>query len=152
MKEMQNSGVKIQSMLMPVVVDLSAVERAYVCENTNEFLKLGFDIEQFGENTIVINGAPAISDYDDIADLFVEILSQMMADKKQPIASREQRAMYTIACKAAIKANQVLDQREIKALVDDVLSLDSINTCPHGRPITISLTRYEIEKQFKRIV
>ena len=152
MKEVKNSGVKIQSMLMPVVVDLSAVERAYVCENTKEFLKLGFDIEQFGENTIVINGAPANSDYDDIADLFVEILSQMMADKKQPIASREQRAMYTIACKAAIKANQVLDQREIKALVDDVLSLDSINTCPHGRPITISLTRYEIEKQFKRIV
>ncbi len=152
MKEVKNSGVKIQSMLMPVVVDLSAVERAYVCENSNEFLKLGFDIEQFGENTIVINGAPANSDYDDIADLFVEILSQMMADKKQPISEREQRAMYTIACKAAIKANQMLDEREIKALVDDVLSLDAINTCPHGRPITISLTRYEIEKQFKRIV
>ncbi|MBE7026199.1 MAG: DNA mismatch repair endonuclease MutL [Ruminococcaceae bacterium] len=151
-RDMEKSGVKIQSLIAPVVVDLAATEFAYVCENMQNFSKLGFEIEEFGENTIIINGAPADTNYDDIKDLFIELLGQMMADKKQIITGRDERALYTIACKAAIKANQTLNEREIDALVKDVLALEGINTCPHGRPITISLTRYEIEKQFKRIV
>ncbi len=151
-REVENSSVKIQSLIAPVVVDLVATEFAYVCENMQRFLSLGFEIEEFGENTIIINGAPADTNYDDIKDLFIELLGQMMADKKQIITDRDERALYTIACKAAIKANHNLNECEIDALVKDVLSLDGINTCPHGRPITISLTRYEIEKQFKRIV
>ena len=60
--------------------------------------------------------------------------------------------MYTVACKAAIKANHILTKEEMKKLVINVLELENINTCPHGRPIMITMTKYELEKQFKRIV
>lgn len=151
-RDAQNDSVKIQSLLIPVVVDLSPPEFEYAKENIHRFAMLGFDIEEFGSNTFIINGAPTDMNYDDIKDLFVELLNQMMSDKKNIIGERDERAMYTVACKAAIKANHVLSEREIRALVDDVLALEGINTCPHGRPIMISLTKYELEKQFKRIV
>ncbi len=151
-RQMKNESIQIQALMSSVVVDLSAIEFAYVCENKERFIKLGFDIEEFGDNTIIINGAPADTEYNDAKDLFIELLAQMMSDKKQIIAAHDERAMYTIACKAAIKANKPLNEREMRSLVDEVLALDAINTCPHGRPITVSLTRYELEKQFKRII
>ena len=60
--------------------------------------------------------------------------------------------MYSVACKSAIKANRRLDEAEMKALVRDVLRLENINTCPHGRPIIITMSKKEMEKEFKRIV
>ncbi len=151
-RDIENNGIKIQSLIAPVVVDLSAGEAAFAEENKQKFYELGFDTERFGENSYIINGAPSDMDYNDIKDLFVELLGQMMSDKKNIIGARDERALYTVACKAAIKANKALTEPEIRALADAVLSLDNINTCPHGRPIMVSLTKYELEKQFKRIV
>ena len=68
------------------------------------------------------------------------------------MAAGYERALYTIACKSAIKANHNLTQQEMERLVRDILSLENINTCPHGRPIMISMSKREMEKQFKRIV
>ena len=143
---------RIQSLLSPVVVDLSAPEFSFVMENLERFSALGFDVSEFGKNTVLISGAPMGIAYEDIGDLFVELTGQMMAQNKQIISETYEYALYTIACKAAIKANHRLSEIEIHALVDEVFALDGINTCPHGRPITISLTKRELEKQFKRIV
>lgn len=143
---------KIQSLLSPVVVELSAPEFAFVGENADRYTKLGFDMSEFGKNAVLVSGAPMGVAYEDIKDLFVELTEQMMAQKKTIIGESYEYALYTVACKAAIKANHPLDAREIHALVDEVFALDGINTCPHGRPIMISLTKHELEKQFKRIV
>lgn len=151
-RDMENGGIKTQSLLAPVVVDLSAPEFEYAKENEARFASLGFEAEEFGTNTIIINGAPVNTEYNDIKDLFIELLGQMMSDKKHIIGESNERAMYTVACKSAIKANHALNEKEIRALVDKILAMKGINTCPHGRPIMISLTKYELEKQFKRIV
>lgn len=151
-RDMQNSGIKTQSLMLPVVVDLSPREAAFAAENRQSLVSLGFDADSFGENKYIINGAPLDTPYEEIQDLFTELLEQMMSDKKSIIAQSNERALYTIACKAAIKANRKLSEAEIRALADDVFALDGINTCPHGRPIMVSLTKYELEKQFKRVI
>ena len=151
-RDLAQNTPKVQSLLSPVVVDLSAPEFFYVTENLERFAALGFDVSEFGKNAVLINGAPMGIAYEDIGDLFVELTGQMIAQNKQIISETYEYALYTIACKAAIKANHRLSEAEIHALVDEVFALDGINTCPHGRPITISLTKRELEKQFKRIV
>ena len=151
-RDLARKSPKIQSLLSPVVVELSALEFAFVAENTDRYTLLGFDMSEFGKNAVLVSGAPMGVAYEDIKDLFVELTEQMMSQKKAIIGESYEYALYTVACKAAIKANHPLDTREIHALVDEVFALDCINTCPHGRPIMISLTKYELEKQFKRIV
>ena len=151
-RDLAQNTPRVQSLLSPVVVDLSAPEFSYVTENLERFAALGFDASEFGKNAVLINGAPMGIAYEDIGDLFVELTGQMIAQNKQIISETYEYALYTIACKAAIKANHRLSEAEIHALVDEVFALDGINTCPHGRPITISLTKRELEKQFKRIV
>lgn len=151
-RDLARKSPKIQSLLSPVVVELSALEFAFVAENTDRYTLLGFDMSEFGKNAVLVSGAPMGVTYEDIKDLFVELTEQMMSQKKAIIGESYEYALYTVACKAAIKANHPLDTREIHALVDEVFALDGINTCPHGRPIMISLTKHELEKQFKRIV
>lgn len=151
-REVENDNIQVQSLISPVVISLSATEMAYLSENIDALSSLGFEAEPFGENKYIINGVPMGIEYDDVGDLFVELLGQMMGDKKHIIGEKQERAMYTVACKAAIKANKNLSKAEIDGLVKEVLALKNINTCPHGRPIMVSLSKYEIEKQFGRIV
>lgn len=143
---------QIQSLIEPLVVELSSSEISFVSDNMQRFCDLGFECAEFGKNAVLVSGAPMEVDYDDIKDLFIELTGQMMSDKKHIISEEYEYALYTIACKAALKANHKLNEREIRALADEVFALDAINTCPHGRPIMISLTKHELEKQFKRIV
>ena len=74
------------------------------------------------------------------------------AQKKEVITEKQQRLLYTIACKSAIKANHKMSEDEMKTLLKNVLSLQNINACPHGRPIIVTMSQKELEKEFKRIV
>ena len=139
-------------MIVPIILDLSANEKAVYMQN-QEFIKnIGFETEDFGNNSVIIRAIPTNTLYDDIEDLFIEILSQLEEYKKEIIAKKHERLLYTIACKAAIKANHKLSEEEQKDLVNKVFLLENINTCPHGRPIVISMSKKEIEKQFGRII
>lgn len=151
-KSMQNGVVSPQILLMPVSVTLSAAEYAVFEENGKIFEELGFEAEEFGQNTIIVRAAPQDMAAEDISELMVELISQLDASKRELIGAREDRALYTIACRSAVKANHTLNDEEMKALIDDVLELPNINTCPHGRPIIVSMTKKELEKDFKRIV
>ena len=84
--------------------------------------------------------------------MIIELLSEIASSKKEIITEKIQRMIYTIACKAAVKANHSLSETEMNGLLNSVFALENINTCPHGRPITVSVTKKEIEKMFKRIV
>ena len=128
-----------------------ATGRAY--PNSVEFLnELGFEAEDFGGNSVVVRTAPSYVDYEDIPQLLVELIEQIAENKNKPASKKAEYAVYTIACKAAIKANHNMTQKELETLVEDVFKISPINTCPHGRPITIFMTKKEMEKEFKRIL
>ncbi len=150
--QFDTSMVARQCLLGGAVVTLSAAEFAWVQENRDAIFALGFEFEEFGGTSVCLNTLPQLISIEDADSVFTELVGRMMAHKKDMISERSLRALYTIACKAAIKANQTLCDAEIYALIEQVLKLDAINTCPHGRPIMVSMTKYEIEKQFKRIV
>ncbi len=151
-KQISEKTVYSQPMIVPIILDLSANEKAVYMQN-QEFIKnIGFETEDFGNNSVIIRAIPTNTLYDDIEDLFIEILSQLEEYKKEIIAKKHERLLYTIACKAAIKANHKLSEEEQKDLVNKVFLLENINTCPHGRPIVISMSKKEIEKQFGRII
>lgn len=150
-KEIENSKVYSQSMVVPVVVNLTSNERAVFLENKDFIASLGFDAEEFDEKSVIIRAVPT-SQAEDVENLFIEILSQLDEKRREVISDKRQRLLYTIACKAAIKANHRLSDSEQKELVKKVLELENINTCPHGRPIIVSMTQKELEKEFKRIL
>ena len=151
-KELAGKAVSAQDLLIPVNVDLTPIEYAVFSEN-EEFLEtLGFEADDFGGNSLVVRTAPTYVDYDDVEQLLVEVIDQISQNKSKPMAEKAEYALYTIACKAAIKANHAMKTEELEALVTKIFEIEPINTCPHGRPIIISMSKKEIEKEFKRIL
>lgn len=151
-REIENGAVNSQMLLEPVVTRLSSVEMCIYGDNIEFFQKLGFDISEFGENTLLINAIPMDINDADTESLIVELITQLGESKNEIITEKFQRALYTTSCKKAIKANHYLDEKEMRWLVKSVLELENINTCPHGRPIMIKMTQKDMEKEFKRIV
>ncbi|MBZ4646548.1 MAG: mismatch repair protein MutL [Petroclostridium sp.] len=150
--EHRNHVVCAQTLLIPVVIPLSNIEIEIIKENIEFFKNIGFEVEDFGNNSIVIRQTPVSIEEQELKDLFIEIVELLQHSKKEIITDIESRALYSIACKSAIKANKTMHSKEIERLVSDILRLDNINTCPHGRPIIISMSKHYIEKQFKRII
>lgn len=149
---MEDRKIYSQGLLLPVVTSLSSVEFAVFEQNAEFIASLGFEAEDYGNNTVIIRSVPVGMIDDDIQGLFVEIIQQINDNKKEIITEKKERLLYTMACKSAIKANHRLNESEQKELINKVLELDNINTCPHGRPIIVSMSKKEIEKSFKRIV
>lgn len=139
-----------QLFLVPEVLTLQSSETV-VWEENREFLdSIGFETDKVGENDIMIRSAPEGTDVSNSGDVLLEILT-LLSDKRHDRRTYlEERAMYTVSCKAAIKANMAISALEQKELVKKVLALPGINTCPHGRPIMIKMPKEKIEKEFKR--
>ena len=149
---MEGQGIDSQMLLMPVSVKLSPAEMAVFSENRELLYKAGFDAEEFGNSTVKISMIPAALSDSDPGASFLEMVERLMSSRRDLKTSAETHALYTIACKAAMKAGKQLPVREQEVLVQKALLLDGIATCPHGRPVILSLTQKEIEKQFRRIV
>lgn len=148
----ENKQVISQGLLVPTVVNLTPIEYAVYMENEEFFNDSGFEIEDFGNNSIIVRMVPELLSDDDLSFAIVEMISQLEGSKKEIITEKHQRAMYSIACRAAVKANQNMSMIEMISLIKNVFAMDNINTCPHGRPIIVSMSKKEIEKEFKRIV
>lgn len=151
-KKLYEENFKPQMLLSPIVVNLSAIEYPVALENTELFSKLGFDLEVFGEDSVILRALPFDMPEHDAKTLIEEIIGELSMAKKVEVADRFEKALHTVACKKAIKGNRTLTTMEMESLVEDVFKLGAINTCPHGRPICVKMTKYELEKQFKRIV
>ncbi len=149
--ELEECGVNSQMILEPVEVRLSGEELAVYSENKKLFAELGFECS-VNDNTVMITSVPGDISWSEIEPLFLELLTQTRDMSTQLISKSKERLLYTISCKAAIKANMEISELEMTSLVKKVFNLKNINTCPHGRPIVISMTKKEIEKDFKRIV
>ncbi len=140
-----------QVLISPVAVTLSPEEYAALFENKQTFDKMGFEIEEFGNNSILIRQIPTEIEEDGLKPLITELIERASKSDNM-ISRREEDMLEMIACKAAVKGNSTLHEDEIKALIDEVIRTNGVNTCPHGRPLMISFTKYELEKMFKRII
>lgn len=137
---------------MPIALQLSSAEYVTFMENEARFSEMGFETEDFGGNTILIRATPEPLPEDELKALVVELIDKLSDKNPEIITEKMERALYTIACKAAVKANHTYSQKELETLLFAVLDLENINTCPHGRPIIVTMTKKELEKEFKRIV
>ena len=141
-----------QLLMMPSTVDFDPTDFDTAMQNADVFSFLGFEIEEFGSSSIIVRSVPYAMKEDEIKDTISEIVSHLSSGTKDIKKSIMEEILHTMACKKALKGNTKLGAREMEALCERVLSFDSINTCPHGRPIMTSMTKYELEKNFKRIV
>ncbi len=150
-KELKESGVTSQMVMIPAEFPLREGEKATALEN-NELLKnMGFEFTIEGDNAVV-SAMPAGIGWSDCEDLFLELIDEISDNRQEIIDEKTERMLYSISCKASIKANMHITHTEMEKLVEKVFALDNINSCPHGRPIVISMSKKEIEKDFKRIV
>ena len=141
-----------QLLLEPVVLHLQPVE--LICATSNEelFSRIGMVFEDFGNNSIIIRGVPYAAAECSPAELFQELLNKLQNSAKPINTPVADEILHTVACKAAIKANKKLNEAEVQQLLLELSRTGSKYTCPHGRPTVIRLTKYEIEKMFKRIL
>ena len=128
-----------QLMLIPEIVNLTHKEMEFVKENKQLFIKTGFDIEEFGENSLKINGIPNLEYRAKTQNIFLDILDETLSNERTAIKDIEERFIATVACKAAVKANMDLSPQEVDNLMQNLLELNNPYTCPHGRPTTIKI-------------
>lgn len=139
-----------QQLLTPYIAELGVTEFETVKSNTETIQKIGFDLEAFGECSFAVRAVPAYLDSGDITDVLAEI-AEKLSSNRAPTPDRLDDLIHTVACKAAIKGGWHTSQLELQTLCDRVLADPEIACCPHGRPVTVRLTKYEIDKLFKRV-
>lgn len=144
--------LQCQLMLDPIRVILPYDDYEALSANIEEAGRLGFDITPVKERVVNVNGVPDILDGCDPTDLVTELAHNFAINRNNPMPEILDDMFHTFACKAAIKANDITDLKELSYIVRTLLENESIRYCPHGRPVMFSLTKYELEKQFKRIV
>ncbi len=152
LKKIQEKPGDSQLLNPPIIVSLAMNEEAVLKEYQDKFKQIGFEIEPFGGKEYAIYGVPA--DMLGLAekDIFLEMLDSLMEEKSDSPIEMVLEKAASMSCKAAVKGNQELSFAEAEALIDDLLTLENPYNCPHGRPVIVSMSKYEIEKKFKRIV
>lgn len=136
----------------PLIISLDAKEAEALETFREQIERLGYSVEHFGGKEYMINAIPGNLFNLDMKDLFIEMLDDFSnySGKETPELILEKVA--SMSCKAAVKGNSKLSMQEINSLIDELLTLDNPYNCPHGRPTIISMTKYELEKKFKRII
>ncbi|MBQ4582518.1 MAG: DNA mismatch repair endonuclease MutL [Oscillospiraceae bacterium] len=137
-----------QMLLAPLTVTLAAEEAAAVLENLETLHRFGFVCEDFGDGTVLVREVPADIRTGDAASTLEELAQKLLLGRIDPEGVRDE-LYHTMACKSAIKAGMVSNEKELAALVGKVQS-GEIKYCPHGRPVAVKLSKYEVEKMFKR--
>lgn len=151
-KRFREHDIVSQAINPPIIVTLSGKERECYLKHADDFEALGFIIEEFGGNDYAIRGIPLdLYGYGELA-FFREILEELADEVVSGTPESIRTRIASMACKAAVKGNMRLTVREAEELIDELLTLDNPYHCPHGRPTIVSMTKYELEKKFKRIV
>ncbi len=151
MKKASSEKSPSQVLLSPVTVTLNKNDYDTVLDNLDIFSKAGYLVEDFGSGVVIVREAPMLISGDDVEDTVVEIASYLVQNKTNVESEKIDHIQHTAACKAAIKAGYKNSTAELKALAEKVLYDDEIRYCPHGRPVMIEMSKYELEKQFGRI-
>ncbi|MBO5145106.1 MAG: DNA mismatch repair endonuclease MutL [Lachnospiraceae bacterium] len=152
LKKVENNEIYTQILTPPVIINVTPKEADLINSYTQYFKDLGFDIEDFGMNAYAVRGVPLDLFSYNIKELFEEILTQMSESPVRGVPQIIREKIASMACKAAVKGNNSLTYEEADQLIEQLLELENPYNCPHGRPTIISMSKYEIEKKFKRIV
>ena len=139
-----------QLLLAPVSVSLSADAAAELLANRALLGDLGFEIDEFGDNTVLARQIPMDVSPGDAADVLETLASDLLSGRREGKDTVRDELLHTVACKAAIKAGWHTDEAELLALVKQVMAREDLKYCPHGRPICVTLSKKQLEKQFKR--
>ena len=150
--EKLKSGTVINSQILisPVVVNLAKDEYGAVCENLDLYKKCGFEIEDFGNSSVIVRECPSILDGEDIKDLVCETAAKLLDGKTDITPEQMDWIFHSTSCRAAVKAGDYTSPYERELFVKKLLSMPNIRYCPHGRPVMIKMSKYDIEKQFGR--
>jgi len=152
-KRSSASTKESQKLLMPEVMDLGYKEAGLLEKLIPDLQKLGLEIEPFGGNTFVVKSIPAILEGREIKPIITEIVEKMVETGFTPgLEKTIHECLMLMACHGAIRANQPLSDKQMKALLSQLDKCENPSKCPHGRPTWIRWTKYFLEKSFKRIV
>ena len=151
-KELEDKQVAIQPLLIPTILETNYIEANFLEENLDTLHEMGFEIQEFGENSFKVETVPMLLNNININKLFDTILSDI--DNKLVFSKTNSIRDYIAkkACKSAVKGKDILTKNEIMCLLNQINNPGQVLLCPHGRPIVISISEKEIEKWFKRIV
>ena len=150
MDKFYKSSINMQMLLDPIVLELSNIDMLHVENNLDLFMKFGFEIELFGKNHIMIRCVPTIFGVPESEKFILQIIDNIEEIKNNYELKGEKFA--SMACRAAIKANDRIQSMEIRSLLNELETCENPFTCPHGRPTIVEITKTEIEKMFKRIM
>ena len=139
-----------QMLLKPVPCSLSPDAVAILTENKAFLEELGFEIDPFGDNTVLLRQIPMDLDPALAAEAAESLASDLLSGRREKKENLRDELLHTVACKAAIKAGWHSDEKELLALARQVMAREDLKYCPHGRPICITLSKKQLEKQFKR--
>ena len=145
-----STEINSQVLLTPVTVRLSKEEYSAVCSNLDLYKKCGFLIEDFGQGAVIVRECPSMLSGEDIEDLICETAGKLLEGKTDITPEQMDWIFHSTSCRAAVKAGDYTSPYERELFVKKLLSMPEIRYCPHGRPVMIKMTKYEIEKQFGR--
>ena len=151
-KDIEEGTIIVQQLLVPIILDLSLEDYAYFEENNKVFSEAGFVIDYFGGETISIKEVPYFLGKLDAKKLFMEILDNLKALGSGKTSEVKLNKIASMACRSAVKANDYLNHDEMDKLIEDLRYINDPFHCPHGRPIIIKFTEYELNKKFRRII
>ena len=150
MKRYEEKTMVSQNLMPPLVVSLTGQEEQVLAEYAKVFQNMGFEVEHFGGNEYTIRAVPVDLYGCEEKQMFLEVLDQLAETGTRGNIKVVEEKIASMSCKAAVKGNNRLSMEEARALIDELLTLENPYNCPHGRPTIITLTKYEMEKRFKR--
>ncbi len=145
-------NVQTQILLSPEIVDIDRAAAMALIDNKEEISKLGFEIDEFGDGSVAISAVPDGIDAHDAISVIDKLADNLKRGARAEMPEIMSETMYSVACKAAIKAGQKNTPEELIAIAERVLIKGDIHFCPHGRPVMVEFSKSELEKKFKRIV
>ncbi|HAS37657.1 MAG TPA: DNA mismatch repair endonuclease MutL [Ruminococcaceae bacterium] len=144
-------GIETQMLLAPVTVTLSKEEYSAVLDNLDLLEKAGYHVEDFGGGMVIVSECPTAVADADLSEVIMELAGYLVTSQKELIPEKLDWIYHSTACRAAIKAGDRTSDYELNKFVEKLLSNPDIRYCPHGRPVLIEMSRYEIEKNFGRV-
>ncbi len=145
-----HNNIPAQTMLMPLYIDVTVHDVELIEQHREDFLRLGVDIEPAGEAMLRVSSLPADIKADGAEDFILEITRMLSEMKNIAPSDLRQNMLHMMACKAAIKAGEVLNMRQMRQLIIELCNTEHPFTCPHGRPCMIEISSAELYKMFKR--
>ena len=143
-------AISAQSLLTPIPVRLNPAAAGELLSNTAMLEELGFEIEEFGDNTVLLRQIPMDLSPEAATEAVETLADDLLCGRRESKNTVRDTLLHTVACKAAIKAGWKNDEKELLAVAEAVMAREDLKYCPHGRPICVSLSKKQLEKQFKR--